>query len=239
MGRKKTIEDDVLISLIDEYFLQKCSGNAKALRPPLITAFIKESGYPEYAVETLRRNAKARNHIEQLKESAEENLVNTLVCYNTLDAKDFLTRNPTEKARIAALTHLDAYYRSIAATAVTLNEKSKTVLDNLEKLDTAYRQAQMDISSLTTTVSELKQTIKNLKIENKTLRSIIDTYVYPEVASALVDEKYLTNASEVPKIIDPSKLPNAVITGETKISKDDSSGIQNRIIQGLFERFDL
>ena len=55
MARKKYIDDNTLITLIDTYYLE--SGRSeRALQLPQITDYINTNGYPKYQVTSLRRN---------------------------------------------------------------------------------------------------------------------------------------------------------------------------------------
>ena len=66
MARKKMIEDDVLFGLIEKYHRLNCVYNNTKIKLPQLVEFIGRNGYPDYRIESLRRNEKARAHIESL-----------------------------------------------------------------------------------------------------------------------------------------------------------------------------
>jgi len=95
MGRSKIIDDKTLLDLIQKYYIEDCKGNANKLKLPALTEYIINNGYPNYTVTTLRRNEKARQYIDSLKQSTEEKSLAVLSTYKTLDVEAFLNTNKT------------------------------------------------------------------------------------------------------------------------------------------------
>lgn len=135
MARKKYIDDDTLITLIDTYYLE--SGRSeRALQPPQITNYINANGYPKYQVTSLRRNEKAKEHIQELLAASKEKGASLLISYKTLDVQAFLDRNSTRQKMITALTELDTYYKSICDNALSMQKEAvsyKSKLDSASK----------------------------------------------------------------------------------------------------------
>ena len=91
MARKKYIDDETLITLIDTYYLE--SGRSeRALQPTQITDYINANGYPKYQVTSLRRNEKAKEHIQELLTASKEKGTSLLISYKTLDDKQDKSR---------------------------------------------------------------------------------------------------------------------------------------------------
>ena len=237
MGRKKTIDDATLIDLIHSYYIYEANSNPSELKLPKIAKYINRSGYKEYAVESLRRNQKARDYIDSLKRQTLEVALNTLVSYKTLDVDNFLLKHPTRSSIVQALTNLDAYYKSIADSALELNKKSKAILENYEKLAAAYQKAVQDNDKLSQSLKESEKSITRLESEKKALKSIISSYIYPEVANALLEKANILPDGYASNIIDTDNLENPIITGDTNIKSNVALGSDSKVIQGLFDKF--
>jgi len=83
-------------------------------------------------------------------------------------------------------------------------------------------------------IKQLKEEIKTLQASNKQLKTVVNDYVYDDIANEL-----LAQAGELVKeetIIDTNKLNKQIITAETKISKKSNSG--SSVIQGIFDNFE-
>lgn len=155
MARKKYIDDETLITLIDTYYLE--SGRSeRALQPTQITDYINANGYPKYQVTALRRNEKAKEHIQELLTASKEKGTSLLISYKTLDVQSFLDRNSTRQKMITALTELDTYYKSICDNALSMQ---KEAVSYKTKLDSASKK----IENLTDKLQSLSYTNKELK----------------------------------------------------------------------------
>ena len=95
MGRKKAIEEDKLIALINDYYIKVCGGRARRMKLSAIAQYIRENGYPKFQDYTLRRSETARKHIEKLKAKETKPLI-TVADYKTLDVANLLKNNPSK-----------------------------------------------------------------------------------------------------------------------------------------------
>lgn len=246
MARKKYIDDNTLITLIDTYYLE--SGRSeRALQLPQITDYINANGYPKYQVTSLRRNEKAKEHIQALLAASKEKGASLLISYKTLDVQAFLDRNSTRQKMITALTELDTYYKSICENALSMQ---KEAVSYKTKLDSASKK----VENLTDKLQSLSNTNKELKLQNHELSQQLDAhkkvllqYVYPDVATELLKEQGLIkgdvescikNQALSEQIISPTSsiLP---IETENKIpEKQANHSSESNIIQGLFNNLE-
>lgn len=230
MARPKLIEDTFLLELIKKYFYEECHNDVRKLKTIEITKYINNNGYPDYRVTTLRRNKVAIDYIEELKKSISDNNFVTLVSYQTIDAASLVETNRSRARLIKAITERDCYYKTVADSAVQ-------ALDKYNHLKRKYDIEKDHNSSLTTKVEELEELVTKQKAEIKLLKnelnankSVIDTYIYPEIANELLVKEGAIRKTENP--LKENVLEGNLITTTVNVKKTAKSG--SNIINGLF-----
>ena len=185
MARRKIIETDILLNLIDEFYTLKCNRDASLLKIPSIGEYIRSKGYTvqDYI---LRRDEAVREYIDKLCETSEETHINTVSVYHDIDIEAFLSKNNTTSKLKKALSERECYYREITnSAAYSFNENKQ-----LKQENTALKSKNKKLElSLEKEMESKKNIVSNnllLARENKLLREIIDTYVYPEIANELL-----------------------------------------------------
>lgn len=238
MAKKKTLEDDVLLNLIERFYKEHCNGNVNALKLPKITEYIVQNGYPNYAVTTLRRNQVARQYIDSLKETATDNQ-NLLVAYKTIDVEEFIQNNKTTSALKRELINLDAYYKSVADSSLIVLEKNKKLVSELQKTESSLTSALDEITALKQEIATLKSENNILKSRNQRLTDIVQDYVYADIANELLaQDGELVNVNTQ---INADSLEKNIITSSTKINtsqeRPNNTKSDSNVIKGLFEEF--
>jgi uncharacterized protein Yka (UPF0111/DUF47 family) len=76
--------------------------------------------------------------------------------------------------------------------------------------------------------SSLEKDNKRYIDENRKLRDIINTYVYPEIANEILKENGIVKNNS--DIVDSEVINKEVFNSETDVDK-----IQNKVIKGLFD----
>lgn len=230
MARPKHIEDHILLELIKQYFYAECHNNLKKLRTSEIIKYINNNGYPNYRVTTLRRTKAAIDYIEALKKTICDNNYITVVSYQTIDAAAFVGSNRSRDRLIKAISERDSYYKTIADSAAQCFEK----YNNLKK---QYDIEKEKSNALTAKSEELEEMIFKYKTEIKTLtyelnihKSVIETYIYPEIANELLVKEGSIRATKNP--LKENILESTLITPTTDIRKTAKSG--SNVINGLF-----
>lgn len=228
MGRNSAISTELLIKLIEEFYTLKCNKDSSLLKIPAIGSYIRSKGYPvqDYI---LRRNELAREYINKLRTTTEDTYIRSVSVYRDIDMDTFLQKNNTLSKLKKALVEREGYYREItnsAAYSFKENKEIKVEIKDLKNLNSKL-------------MLELKQEIENRKIiesknrqvinENKRLREIIDTYIYPEIANELLKKSGLIN--ETAGVVNENIINNTIISADTNITK-----IRNTVVKGLFDR---
>lgn len=239
MSRNKTIEDNMLLNLIQQFYNEECKGNSKELKLPKIAEYIAQNGYPSYNVTTLRRNQVARKYIDSLKEISTENN-HLVIAYKTIDVEEFIRTNRTPSALKRELINLDAYYKSIVDSSLAISEKNKLLASKLQKKESSLASAQDEIKSLKNALATLKEENNTLKTKNKKLVDIVQEYVYEDIANELLSQDgELINANTH---IDLRNLEKNLITSSTTISipqeKHNDIKSKSNVIKGLFDNLE-
>lgn len=229
MGRKKTITDEMLITKIDEFYYRVCEGNAERLRIPEIGRYIRENDFPDVKDYVIRRSEAAMLHIKKLKEEEIGESISTVVLYKTIDASEFIQNNSNEKRLKQALTDLSLYYKKVAESATLINKKYKQLEENIKTTEKDKKKAFEELAIAEENVKNLKIQVKELTSNNKAMKTMIDTYVYPEIANELL--KKTGFIKETQEIVNKDAIDLHLIKADTEIMSD------NKVIQGLFDRF--
>lgn len=227
MPRKVKIESETLISLIDQFYAEKCEGQPERLKIPQIGAYIRSKGY-DVADYLIRRNEEAKAYIEKMQNTTEEIHVHTVAVYRDLDIDNFLMKNNTKEKLRIAIRERENYYREITHSASYSFKENKRLERQVVELKQQIEELKSKNECITEKCTVLDSENRRNMIEKQKLREIVDTYVYPEVANELLKQAgLLKNTAEA---IEPEALKNNLITATTDIPQ-----IRNNIIKGLFE----
>lgn len=232
MARTKQIHDKDLLTLIQQYYINECNENPDALKLPQIADYIATHGCSGYTVTTLRRNATARQYIDNLKKSA-QTLSQPLLVYKSLDVEAFVDKNKTRLSLIRDLTALDVYYKSIVDTALEIQKNYRALEKKVQDYKDKINKLQQQNVALKEELLKLKKEVSVLHVDNKTLRHTVSDYVYDDIAKELLAaDKEL---KQVNTSIDPEKLSKKLITASTTITPQKlSSKSGSNVLTGIF-----
>lgn len=147
---------------------------------------------------------------------------------------EYMEGNRSRDKLISAITERDCYYKKIADSAFYHIEKYK-------KLKEKYEQEKENTNALITKITELENLLTEYKAEMKILhsdlsayKSVIETYVYPEIANELLIKEGAIRKTET--LLKDEILENNLITSTTNIKK--ASKMKSNVIKGLFDELD-
>lgn len=186
MARPKLIEETKALELVRRYFEDVCQGNSKRLKTSEIVTYIQNNGYPEYNAVALRRSKEIRKLIEDLKLMSENDSYVTVVAYQSLDANEFIKKYRSIDSLIKALTERDAYYKRIADSAVDISKRYEALAQKYESEKAKSAELEAELSSLKEQTAEYRKIISQIKKDFQMYKSLVDTYVYPEMANELL-----------------------------------------------------
>lgn len=143
--------------------------------------------------------------------------------------------NKTQASLRFALTTLDSYYRDISISAGDVNKKYKTLKREYEEVLVLLNRKDDEIANLTQKIRAYKEQATRAEEEKQRLKSIVNDYVYPDIANSLLAaDGDLVNAET---IIDKNNLSANIISGDTKIERNPESHGGHAVIRNLFEEF--
>lgn len=243
MARKKYIEDEDLIALINKYYIEN-GQQPRILKLPLITEFIKSHGYPNYQVESLRRNEVARQYVENLKEDTSDHNISMIVAHKSLDVEAFLAKNASRSKLISALTALDQYYQTICDSTIDLQKELASCKRKLERLQEKLDSIEKEQKDFSDERIALKKENKQLKEQCSAYKTFIEDYVYPEISNELLRKDGVLK-SEKSTTVTEKAMDDNVITARTtlkekdppvteSISKKQNATFSSNVIEGLF-----
>ena len=230
MARPKKTGSDELVRIIDSYYTTEAAGDPGRLKCSLLEQYAAKIGHPAKAYD-FRRDTRARERMEELKELAEKEQLPSRkpgLAYKSLDINRILSvrRNPEELAAI--LLEIDKGWERVYEEAVwsgklvtglqvengTLRKEKTEISDQLVRADEEKREA-------------LKEA-RRLTVENRYLRKMLKTYLYPALANEiLVEEGQIKNSdTEVTEAAKEQLIDGKFPASVTEIIKKDVKEIQ-------------
>ena len=212
MARKKYIDNQELLLLFEHYLLEHCSTNPRLFKIPQFGNYLRSNGFPQVADTTIRRNKEFRQALNDKLELFEDDTYQTVITYKTLDVERFLTTNRTPKAIKSALVELNGHYKRIVDAAIAYKDEVESLKKRMEELKSEV--AQLKESKYV--FDEQARANKELEGENKKLRKLLKTSLYPEIANELLKEEGLLKFDH--QTVTKQYLKEQVITADSEIS---------------------
>ena len=120
MARKKSISDDELIHLFEQYLISQCSCDLSLVKIPRFGDYVRNHGYQNVADTTIRR---------------------TVITYKTIDPDNFMAKNRAPGAMKRALVEISQYYKKIANIAASYKQEA----DKLRALNSELQSTNEDL----------------------------------------------------------------------------------------------
>ena len=128
------------------------------------------------------------------------------------DVERFLMTNRTPKAIKSALVELNGHYKRIVDAAIAYKDEVESLKKRMEELKSEV--AQLKESKYV--FDEQARANKELEGENKKLRNLLKTSLYPEIANELLKEEGLLKFDH--QTVTKQYLKEQVITADSEIS---------------------
>jgi len=243
MARPRKLATEVMIEIVDSYYLTRSDGNEKLMKCSLIAEYAAELGYSVEGYD-FARNMEVREHIECIKVFAEtsKDVYGTKYMptpvYKSLDVNDFLYCNRGDVKLANAIRDLDAYWKRVFEYSAQAEKQNRALLKEKVSYDAALVEIKAELDRAIIEVSELTARNNSLIVENRYLRKMIRTYLYPAVA-----DEILKNGNEAPQTY--TEVTDAAVSDyigngipksfEASVSKDDKIQSEaERLIEKLW-----
>lgn len=244
MARPRKLTTEQMIEIVDSYYLTRSDGNEKLMKCSLIAAYAVEIGYHADGYD-FRRNMEVREHIERLKACAEacQEVYGEKYqpsAYKSLDVEGFLRNNSGNIRLSEALREMDAYWRRVYEYSEQTSKQNKILMEGNAAHEITLREMGGEIDKLNGEYSDLSGKNGKLLIENRYLRKMLRTYLYPAVA-----DEILRNENEPPQTdteVTETAICDFVENGQPKsfdasVSADDK--IQSETEQLMARLWDM
>ncbi len=196
MGRPRKMTTDQMMEVVASYYSVRAEGNSNLLKCSLIAAYASELGYAANDYD-FRRNTTVRDYIDRLKGDDTSELKDAPVLYKSLDVAGFVNRNRGRDQLAKALTELDAYWKRISVYAAQSAEQNKLLMKSNADSQKALAETAKVNEELVADNTNLQREKNKLTTENRYLRKMLRTYLYPAIAEEiLVRENALRETSE-------------------------------------------
>ncbi len=209
MPKQKSIEDNELIRLLDEYRLN--NPNIKVTIPAFGT-YIRSRGY-DVQDHTIRRQTGFREYLETVNQGSEEVIYSDLVTYQTLDVDVFLSEHRTRESLKEALMVRDRYYARIAAHAAEAISARK-------KAEKRAQELEVHCSELEEHWSKVQRKAVNAEFKQKEqavvkMKKLLDDYIYPDAANAILQREGILEV--VSSVVPQKQMEKHMIGADTGI----------------------
>ena len=185
--KHKTIKDEVLLKLLDDFFYKECDGEPKRFKLPAVAKYINELGY-DYSYQALRKNPVAVNYSRSLREEYVDEDKVILSSYKTIDVEEFLRSNNTRSKLINAITSLDMYYEKVASSALKIKDECVLLSKELKSEKNKRNELAQENKDLKDEIKALRASIAAEQETTKVLRNYIDTTINEGCAQRVLKE---------------------------------------------------
>lgn len=213
--------------MLNEFLISSCDGKVEAFKIPAFGNYLRSNGYPMVTDRLIRRNSDLAEKIKQLKSASKISDQYIIATFKTIDAKQFIEKNQTKQAMKSSLTKLNSYYYSIYESANRINERAEKAIEHDNRISVQWEELKKKSELDCIKIKELQEELKELKRREKKYKSIIDTYVYPEIANELLVKDGLLKKSL--DTIKEDSLTSEIVSSTTTIKSNSS------VIMGMFD----
>lgn len=193
MARPKKINTDDMIQIVNAYFTTEAAGNPDRLKCSLLEEFAERNGYSVKAYD-FRRDINVRKHLEVLKQMVlDDNGMRIILgeSYKNLDVNRILKvrRDPDELRKV--MGEMDDYWKQVYENSIETTKKAAEFRKEKEYLKVELKSVTQRLCDYQKDSSEAVANNKALLLENRYLRKMLKTYLYPALANEILQQDNL------------------------------------------------
>ena len=221
MSRTKTYNTKEVIGYLNEYRIEN---PGLKISIPKFGTYLRGKGC-DVQDHTLRRDEEFKKYLEEINKEESSERFNELITYKTIDVDAFIEKNNNKVKLKEAIINRDRYYADIAARATEAIHEKNECLEKLRKSDAETAKLKEQIKKL-----EEKQGVaiaddSELKKKDEiitALKSIIDDYIYPNAANAILRKEGILKIEN--NIIDDETIDKQMMNANTSIDEGETEG---------------
>jgi hypothetical protein len=231
-----------MLEIVDAYFKDEAAGNTALLKYSLIAVCAAKSGYDASDYD-FRRNADVRNRIEELKNTNGAFCDAVPAVYKSLDVEEFIRNNRGVEQLKKALSELDAYWMRVFEHAAKVTMQNRSITKAKKELAEEFTRVAGERGSLYNEKTELTKQNRSLTLENRYLRSMLKTYLYPSVANEILKSEHVhvlaetqiteKTAQDFSELKHPKSFEESVAGDRKMLSEEE------QILEAMWEQCDV
>lgn len=226
MGRPLKMSSEQMLAYAQQCFTTKCNSDPEQLTAVRIGAYIREQGY-DIGDHLVRRNPLIRDYMEKMKSDANASKLTTVSVFRNMDIDEILKKNSKPEDLRKVLMERENYYLELTHSAAVAFDDNRKLKKKVEEMKEALSNLESEVESIGVSSTETLKNYKQVMSNNRILKDIVNTYVYPEIANELLAKNGFIDKTA--GYLDPDKVQERVIGANDSIKK-----IKSNIIRGLF-----
>jgi len=189
MARPKKTDTGTMLRIVDSFF--ESTGDPSKLKCSFLEEYAVSLGLDIKAYD-FRRDAAVRQRMEELRDLSLLRSDEGAIAYKSLDVDALLTRCRTKTMLRNSLLELDETWRRIYERAVDMSKQNGALKTQSEKTAAERETLASEMSASSARIAQLNKTNREITLENRYLKKMLKTYLYPAVANEiLLQEKVL------------------------------------------------
>jgi len=221
MGRPKKLESEIMVQIVDSFFTTEAAGNPSMLKFSTIEQYAGRMGYEVKAYD-FKRDQTVRDRIAELKDlSGGKNELGLVqgIAYKSLDVAGVISSCKSEKELIAALTEMDKSWKNTYESCVKYRKKCEKEMSSHRQLKEELTSKKQALDKAETDLCDLRRKNRDLMAENRYLKRMLKTYLYPAVADLILEEGL---GKQRDSLVDESHI-KGILDGRTPSSVSEST----------------
>lgn len=228
MARPKKINTDDMIQIVNAYFTTEAAGNPDRLKCSLLEEFAERNGYSVKAYD-FRRDINVRKHLEVLKQMVlDDNGMRIILgeSYKNLDVNRILKvrRDPDELRKV--MGEMDDYWKQVYENSIETTKKAAEFRKEKEYLKVELKSVTQRLCDYQKDSSEAVANNKALLLENRYLRKMLKTYLYPALANEILQQDNLIKNADS-KVTEHAK--DKLIDGKFPVALREATEVDRKI----------
>lgn len=189
MPRNKKMRSEEMVAIVDEFYEKEAKGDASRLMCSKLEAYAAVRGYPVKAYD-FRRDKGVRTRIEQLKAMERHPCTGgRSLMYKDMDVLGMLRMHSTPEEMAAALNEINSHWKEVYEESVRLSKSSRETQEKLLAASKELEECRASKEESDREARALRKENRKLTGENRYLKAMLRTYLYPAVANQILSEE--------------------------------------------------
>ena len=233
MARPKKLGTDEMLGIVNNYY--ESTGDASQLKYSRIEEYAKSAGFDVKAYD-FRRDPAVRQRLKELSCAALPGAGSAAIAYKSLDVDAFIKRCRTKEILRSSLLELDESWRCVYEYAADLLKKNEALRVKSEKTKERFNELAKENADAAGKVSAANKLNNELAAENRYLKKMLRTYLYPAVANEILKRENVIEQcdTDVTRVaMDNLSEPSAPLSFTSSVEADRQAASRE---DGLFAR---